>query len=199
MIEMLVAPVNRVLGHVIDTRRMTVSTPPEFTAEILQSLRTTWGPHRCRFLLNEAEVLTGKLGHASIAAPWLRYLMTHIYSSLAFALRLANWDLVRSNAAFRHAIKQIKQAPPTPAGDMAKSYYQAETARKVHHSKRQFRIPAILRKELHLISQALCDPTISKTCPIGHLILRTPLAHGFSDSSLRAAGGYCESLSFLGG
>jgi hypothetical protein len=77
MIEILVAPVNRVLGHAIDTRRMTVSTPPDFLAEILQSLRTTWGSHRRRFFLNEAEVLTGKLGHASIAAPWLLAALPH--------------------------------------------------------------------------------------------------------------------------
>jgi hypothetical protein len=39
MIEMFVAPINRVLGHIIDTRRMTVGTPPEFLAEILQFSR----------------------------------------------------------------------------------------------------------------------------------------------------------------
>lgn len=72
MIEMFIAPINRVLGHIIGTRRLTVSTPPEFLAEILQSLQTTWGTHCRRFFLSEAEVLTGKLGHASITAPWLR-------------------------------------------------------------------------------------------------------------------------------
>jgi hypothetical protein len=71
-----------------------------------------------------------------------------------------------------------------------------ETARQIHRCKQQFRIPATLRKELCLILQALSDPTISKECPISHLIPRTPMAHGFSDSSLRAAGGYCASLGF---
>ncbi len=79
---------------------------------------------------------------------------------------------------------------------MVKSFYQADTARQVHRSTRQFRIPVTLRKELNLISRALSDPSINKACPIGHLIPCTPIAHGFSDSSLRAAGGYCASLGF---
>lgn len=83
MIEMAVAPINCILGHIVDTRHLTVSTPREFIAEVLKSLLTTWGEHRRRFFISEAEVLTGKLGHISIAAPWLRYLMTHIYCSLA--------------------------------------------------------------------------------------------------------------------
>ena len=86
MITMLVAPINRVLGHMLDTRHMTVGTPEEFLAEVLASLTTTWGEHRLRFFLDKAETLAGKLGHIAISAPWLRYLMTHIYYSLAFAL-----------------------------------------------------------------------------------------------------------------
>jgi hypothetical protein len=175
---------------------MTVSTPPEFLAEIRHSLNTTWGEHRRCFRISEAEILTGKLGHASIAAPWLRYLMTHIYCSLAYALKLAHWELVRCSSSFRKALRQLKQAPSTPAGASIKTFHQADTARRVHHSTKQFRIPHTLRRELRLISQALSDPTITKECPIGHLIARTPIAHGFSDSSLRAAGGYCAALGF---
>ena len=196
MIEMAVAPINCILGHIVDTRHLTVSTPREFIAEVLKSLLTTWGEHRRRFFISEAEVLTGKLGHISIAAPWLRYLMTHIYCSLAYALKLANWELIRSNAAFRQALRTMKQTPPTPAGSKVKSFYQAETARQTHRSRRQFRIPNTLRRELHLVTRALMDSSVSKACPIGHLIARTPIAHGFSDSSLRAAGGYCASLNF---
>jgi hypothetical protein len=122
--------------------------------------------------------------------------MTHIYCSLAYALKLANWELICSNSAFRKALRQIERAPATPAGDNIKTFYQAKTARKVHRSTKQFRIPDTLRRELSLISRALSDPTISKECPIGHLIPRTPIAHGFSDSSLRAVGGYCASLGF---
>lgn len=64
--------------------------------------------------------------------------MTHIYGSLAFALKLANWDLIRSNFAFRKALKKIKLAPATPAGTKVKTFYQAETACQIHRSRQQF-------------------------------------------------------------
>ena len=61
LLEMLVAPINRVLGHIINTRRMTVSTPDDFIKEVTHLLQTKWGPHRFRFFINEAEKLAGKL------------------------------------------------------------------------------------------------------------------------------------------
>lgn len=194
LLEMFVAPANRILGHIIDTRRMTVSIPDEFTKEVSHLLRTTWGPHRFRFFINEAEELAGKLGHVAYAAPWLRYLMSHIYCSLAMALGIARADLIRSNRAFRKALQLIKNAPDGAAGNRTRTFHQAETARQVHKYKKPFNISKLLRAELAIISRVLADPSIRLECPIAHLISREPFAHGFSDSSLRAAGGYCASL-----
>jgi hypothetical protein len=43
--EMVISPIQRVLGHIIDTRRMVISTPLDFVQDVIHSLRTTWGPH----------------------------------------------------------------------------------------------------------------------------------------------------------
>jgi hypothetical protein len=42
--ELLTAPVNRILGLVLDLRRLTISIPPEFTSATVTLLRSTWGP-----------------------------------------------------------------------------------------------------------------------------------------------------------
>jgi hypothetical protein len=40
--EMVIGPINRVLGHIVDTRRMTISPSPEFMVDLTKSLSTTW-------------------------------------------------------------------------------------------------------------------------------------------------------------
>jgi hypothetical protein len=66
--KLLVAPVNRILGLVLDLHQMTVGIPPDFIASTITLLRTAWGPHRRSFKAEEAEELTGKLNHIAFGA-----------------------------------------------------------------------------------------------------------------------------------
>jgi hypothetical protein len=158
-------------------------------------LRTTFGSHRNVFTVLEVEELTGKLGHLALTAPWFKYIMTHIYASLAHALNMNHWALmIRSSSSFREGLKRIKQASEDELGQREKSYFQAANAKKVHHSKRIYPFNKMLRKELKLILQAITDPAIPKAIPISHLIERAFLASAFSDSSLLAMGGFCPEL-----
>ena len=43
--DMVIGPVNRILGHIVDTLCMTISTPSEFLSEVLTSLTIMWGKH----------------------------------------------------------------------------------------------------------------------------------------------------------
>ncbi|KAL3779516.1 hypothetical protein HJC23_011152 [Cyclotella cryptica] len=196
--EMTIAPINRILGHVIDTRRLTVDTPADFLDPLREKLSSAWGPHRRSFTVLEAETLAGQLGHASFTAPWLRHIMPHVYQSLASALRVNRAHLISTSQSFRFALKQIKQAPSLPPlqASLLASFYQAESARALHHSTTRHFISRTLRAELGLICDALNDPTIPTSSPISHLIDRTPLGTAFSDSSLLAAGGYSSDLQF---
>ena len=97
--EMVIGPINRILGHVIDTRRLTVDTPEDFLTPLRHHLKSTWGPHRKCFSVPDAETLAGLLGHVSFAAPWLRHLMPHVYQSLATALKLNRSHLISSSAS----------------------------------------------------------------------------------------------------
>jgi len=49
--DMTIGPINKVLGHIVDTRRMMIATPPEFISDVVTSLSTTWGPH-CKNFTN---------------------------------------------------------------------------------------------------------------------------------------------------
>ena len=196
LIEMMVGYKNRVLGHIIDTRRMTVGTPEPFLREVLQSLDTTWGPHRRMFQVREAEELTGKLNHIAITAPWLKFLMTQLYQSLSCALRLNEQHARRTCKSFRQSIQALRRLPPGPLKDEARSFHQAEIARAVHRQPKLHCINKTLRKELRLIRRVIADPSLCKASPISHLIPRVPIATAWGDSSLTAAGGFCPTLKF---
>jgi hypothetical protein len=192
---MVVSFVNRVLGHIINTRKLTVETPQEFVAEVLHTLNTTWGNHRKQFDVQMASELAGKLNQIAITAPWLKHLMPQIYLSLAAALHMNQREEIRSSKSFRLALQAIRNAPTTPDGQKLKTFYQSETA-KLIHQKNKYNINRTLRKELAIIRTALADKNIKKSSPIAHLIPRIPFSVPCCDSCLHAAGGYCPTLKF---
>jgi hypothetical protein len=195
--EMVIGPINRVLGHIVDTRRMTISPPPEFMADLTKSLSTTWAPHRKSFRLREIETLVGKLNHVAIGAPWLKFLMGQLYASIASALRISEAHLISTSAAFRDVVRALRAEPP-PGADPSvySSFFTGDKARRIHHSTQLFHINRTLRAELQLVHEALLLPPTLHSSPIAHLVPRTPTAVVRGDSSLDAAGGYSLTLGF---
>jgi hypothetical protein len=196
VIEMVVSYLNKVLGHIINTRTLTMEPPDEYIDEVLTTLTTTWGNHRRRFDTHMASELAGKLNHIALTAPWLQYLMPQLYLSLASALKMNQEEEIRTSRSFRNALRAMRQAPATVEGDKTRTFFQSETAKIIHHKKTQYNINTSLRKELNIVRQALADPTIRKGSSISHLIPRTPLSVPCCDSSLHAAGGFSTELGF---
>jgi hypothetical protein len=89
MVEMVMVPVSIVIGSGINTHQLTVATPAAFFHDITKSLSTAWDEHRHMYTLPQAVVLAGQLGHIIVSAPWFKYLMTHVYSTLIAALGIA--------------------------------------------------------------------------------------------------------------
>jgi hypothetical protein len=172
--ELLVAPTNRVLGLVLDLRRLTVGMPPEFISATIALLGSTWGAHCRTFKVHEAEELAGKLNHMAFGAPWLKYLLGNIYASLAVALRLNNSYLVCTSKAFRSALRAIRLAPPSTDGDALRADHSGATAQSIHGCTLPHHIGGDLRRDLRLIERALSAAHTPKTCPIAHLIPRVP-------------------------
>jgi hypothetical protein len=194
--ELLVAPVNRILGLILDLRRLTVGIPPDFLSDTITLLKTTWGPHRRSFKVKEAEELTGKLNHIAFAAPWLKYLLGNIYSSLAAALHLNRAHLIRTSPRFREALREVRMAPNSDNGVEKRAFYSGTAARLIHGATTLHHIGTDLRRDLRLIERTLSSPYCPKACPISYLIPRVPIGTARSDSSLTAAGGYCPEAQF---
>ena len=194
--ELLVAPVNRILGLILDLRRMTVGIPHEFIADTITLLQTTWGPHRRSFRTKEAEELTGKLNHIAFGAPWLKYLLGNIYSSIAAALHINKSHLIRTSPRFRDALREIRTSPVTSSDTAKRAFYTSAAARSVHGAATLHHINTNLRRDLRLIERTLSSPRCPTSCPISYLIPRTPIGTARSDSSLTAGGGYCPEAKF---
>jgi hypothetical protein len=164
--ELLIAPVNRIIGLILDLRRMTIGTPPDFVESTINLLQMTWGPHRCSFKVKEAEELTRKLKHIAFGAPWLKYLLCNIYLSLASTLCLNILLLIRTSPCFREALCKIHMAIASAKGDAKRAFYISATARSVHRSNTLHHIGTDLHCDLRLIERTLSSPHCPTSCPI---------------------------------
>ena len=196
LVEMLISHFNKVLGHMVNTRSLEVGVPRSYLEEVIHLLETTWGTHRRRFKVKEAEELTGKLLHIAITAPWLKFLLGQIYQSLASALKLNEERARRTCRSFQDALKAFQRLPRDEKHSSQRTFHQAAMARHVHLRPDAHNINKTLRSELRLLRRVLKDESLSKNTPISHLIRREPIAVAFGDSSLDAAGGFCPDLGF---
>jgi hypothetical protein len=104
--ELIVGPRQIVLGLVIDTNTMMVGITKEYIEQV-QVLLDDWDPNRRFFKVNNMQKLVGKLARLGEGAPWIFKLMSHLYTSLAFALKSNTELLERSSSGFRDLVNQI--------------------------------------------------------------------------------------------
>ena len=217
--EMTINWTNRALGTDIDTRKMAVRTPVEYVSETVNMLKETW--HKGKntkqsFTLPDAEKMAGRLGYISETAPWLRFMMSGIYSSMAHALGESQSHLVTNSKNFRKLLKVTKKEVKFQCQASLNKrnlkqygkatqhnkelrhlrYAQSQVAKKVHHTRVRFQMNRTLRREIELVHCALSSDWIDMWRPIGHLIPRDPSCTAWSDSCLHAAGGYSFDLGF---
>ena len=77
------------LGLVIDSKKMVFKMTKAYLADTLDLIKSTWPSsqkYRTRFTALEASKLVSKLGRWREGAPWSRYMVSQLYSSIAFAL-----------------------------------------------------------------------------------------------------------------
>ena len=205
MEETIVSYCNLILGQYINTRKMTVETPTEYVNNTVQVLQRHWHKKRKTFCINEMESLAGQLCHISDTAPWLRFLMSHVYTSITAALKISEGHLINTSKKFREMLKRAKSPPEKQTTDenrdsdeasRKQSFAQSVTAKLVHHSKKRFKINTTLKQELRLITAALSSEWISMSRPISHFVPRDPSGTGYADSCLRAAGGFSIDMGF---
>ena len=106
--EMVVGPTQIVLGLFVDTNKMTIGITKEYQDQVRAMLKENWTSKRRFFRASDMQKLIGKIARLGEGAPWIFKLMSHIYTSLAFALQ-SNKDLLETCLdRFRDLLLQIQ-------------------------------------------------------------------------------------------
>jgi hypothetical protein len=199
-LELVVAPKQRMLGLIIDTSNLTVSILPDYVAEVLDLINTTWHSHRRRFTIGEAQKLTGKLGYLAEVAHWVFHLLMHLYPSIAYALTENKCLLADMSPNFCDICLSLKTGTfPCSVKDKVKhiNFAMKKVAHLVHHAKFKYNINKTMRQEIAFFSKKLLlESNIAWETPIAHIIPWMPTFTSFGDSCLKGAGGYSILLGF---
>ena len=197
--ELIVGPRQIVLGLVVDTNTMTVGIMDEYIDKV-QVLLSDWDPSKRFFKVNDMQKLVGKLARLGEGAPWIFKLMSHLYTSLAFALKSNTELLEKSSSGFRDLVKQITKK--TFSGKISDhqrhiNFTMKKAAKMVNRNHATYHVNRTMREELNFLLDALKpDSGIKFETPIAHLIPRTPTASILGDSLLLSCGGYSITLKF---
>jgi len=148
--------------------------------------------------VTDIQKLVGKLARLGEGAPWINKIMSHIYTSLAFALRQNKELLLVCSPKFCEIVGNIQHGNVFGShSEIARelNFALKTAARMVNHHKQFYFINETMRAEIEFICQALREDSWLKfEVPIAFIIPRTPSASLFGDSSLRACGGYSTTL-----
>jgi hypothetical protein len=196
-----VAPIQTMLGLIIDTNRMTISVPNNYIQSVHLLIDSTWHTHRQQFTVKEAQELTGKLGHLAKGANWVFHLLTHLFASITYALSQNKRFLADSSPEFQTLIKSLHSGYFfCNVKDRIHhiSFVIKRSIKLVHQSRCQYNITKSMRQEIEFFQKKLLPN--SKICwesPIAHIIPRMPTFITFGDSCLKGARGFSLSLGFL--
>jgi hypothetical protein len=199
-LELVVAPKQRMLGLIIDTNILTIGIPPDYVAEVLDLINTTWHSHRRCFTVGQAQKLTRKLGHLAEGAHWVFHLLTHLYASIAYALTENKRLLADMSPGFHYICLSLKTGTfPCSAKDQVKhiNFAMMKAAHLVHHAKFKYNINKTMLQEIELFrKKLLLESNIAWETPIAHIIPWMPRFTSFGDSCLEGARGYSIMLGF---
>ena len=156
--ELIIGPVQTILGLIIDTNSMTVGITPDYRQPVLDLLTKNWPDTRRIFKVWDIQKLAGKIAHLGEGAPWIYKIMSHVYTSLAFALNQNESLLRKCSPKFCNIVTRIEQKQFT--GNQYKFAkelnFALKTASKMVNSHSQvYVINKTMREELHFIQQAL--------------------------------------------
>ena len=192
-----VAHVQILLGLVFNSRDMSVSITDDYREEVLDLLTTTWHPGRGGFTVSEMETLLGKLGRIGQAYRPIFHLMPHMFSSVAFGLRM-NEEFLGSTASFRKLMKRAKAKPlPDLVEDEREiNFAIRQVAQKKHRCDEKHFMPPSLTKEIAYMTRVLQDNDIKLSTPLAHIVDRDPTWQAWADACKRSGGGWSTDLLF---
>jgi hypothetical protein len=166
----------------------------------LRNLLDLWDPNTTFFKVNTMQKLVGKLARLGEGAPWIFKLMSHLYTSLAYALKSNTKLLEKSSSGFKDLVKQI--LTKNHSGKISEhqhhiNFAMKKVAKMVNKHVHLYLMNRTMQEELNFIAHALkLDSGIKIETPIVHLIPRIPTASIIGNSLLLACSGYSITLKF---
>ncbi len=88
--------------------KMTIGITNAYLKQVCELLHN-WDSKKRMFKVRKMHKLIGKLARLGKGAPWIFKLMSHFYTSLAYALKNNKMLLKRCSKEFRELINQIEQ------------------------------------------------------------------------------------------
>ena len=199
-LELVIGTIQTILGLTVDTNLMTVGITPQYRQQVFNLITEKWPDTRRIFKVKDIQMLVGKVARLGEGAPWIYKIMSHVYTSLAYALKQNELLLKECSPKFRDIVSRIerKQFSGNQREFAKELNFALKTASKMVNSHSQvYLINETMREELKFIRQALHEKsTIPFEVPIAFIIPRTPTASLFGDSSLISCGGYSIDLRF---
>ena len=108
--------------------------------------------------------MVGKLATLTKGAPWARYLLPQLYTSIAFALAQNKLTLEKSSSEFKRLAKTISSKNFSPSEKGNKEHQSIvrfalkKAAKMMHNSPAQYNTIVSMREELE-ISKNTLEPT----------------------------------------
>jgi hypothetical protein len=95
------------LGLTIDTNKLTVGITREYRNQVKDLLDEKWPTSRGIFKVADIQKLVGKMAHLGKGTPWIFKLLSHVYTSSAFALKQNKALLLACSPKFRELVDRI--------------------------------------------------------------------------------------------
>jgi hypothetical protein len=198
--ELVIKDEQTMLGINIDATRLTVGISREYRQQCLELLDSEWKPEKYYFTVHEAQVLVGKLARLGQGAHWVYHLMSHLYTSVAYAISENDFFLSQSSPRFQNYVRKIRRRQfnrdERPGKELRYALKQASNM--VHRLARRYAMVKTMRAEIEFFREALQESSgIKWESPIALIIPRTPLGIMAGDSCLESGGGYSIPLRFI--
>ena len=104
----MVSTAQTVLGLTVDTNKLTVGINPEYRNQVRELLLESWPISRRIFKVADIQKV-GKMARLGEGAPWIYKIMSHLYTSLAFALKQNKELLLACSPKFREIVGNIER------------------------------------------------------------------------------------------
>jgi hypothetical protein len=181
-----------ILGLIVNTNKMTVGITDEYIQQIWDLLNL-WDPNCRLFKVNNMQKLIRMLARLEEGVPWVFKLMSHLYTSLAYALKNNTELLKKGSSGFRELCDQI--STKNLSGKQSNhqchiNFAMKKVAKMISKHGHLYLENSTMQDELNFFSKALLlDFGIKLEMPIAHLFPRTTTALIIGDSSLFVCGG----------